>query len=126
MCCFRARTDDGRSVVVYVFIVGPESCGIEERLVVASGVSSLRPNKADEVVDRSRFVIRDLKEERSDGLSKSREVGVGRLSVDGIEVVDGVSKFSPQSTQESCCNSKDGGAVVLRVQRRQCQKLRKA
>ena len=93
MCCFRARTDDGRSVVVYVFIVGPESCGIEERLVVASGVSSLRPNKADEVVDRSRFVIRDLKEERSDGLSKSREVGVGRLSVDGLEVIEGVGEF---------------------------------
>ena len=93
MCCFRARTDDGRSVVVYVFIVGPESCGIEERLVVASGVSSLRPNKADEVVDRSRFVIRDLKEERSDGLSKSREVGVVRLSIDGLKVVEGVGEF---------------------------------
>ena len=44
-------------------------------------------------MDRSRFVIRDLKEERSDGLSKSREVGVGRLSVDGLEIIEGVGEF---------------------------------
>ena len=53
--------DDGRSVVVYSCIVGPKSCGIGERLAVVSNVSSLRPNKANEVVDGSRFVKRDLK-----------------------------------------------------------------
>ena len=56
-----ARTDDGRSAVVYGCIVGPDSYGIGERLAVAGDVSSLRPNKANEVVDGSRFVIRDLK-----------------------------------------------------------------
>ena len=65
------RTDDGRSIVVDVRIVGPDSCGLGERLAVAGDVSSLWPNKADEVVDCSCFVIRDLQEERSDGLPKS-------------------------------------------------------
>ena len=93
VCLFGARTYDNRSVVVNVCIVGPNSCRIREHLAVASNVSSLRPNKADEVVDRSRFVIGDLKEETSNGLSKSREVGVGWLSIDGIEVVEGVGGF---------------------------------
>ena len=44
-------------------------------------------------MDRSRFVVRDLKEERSDGLSKSCEVVVGGLSVDWFEVVEGVGKI---------------------------------
>ena len=91
---FGARTDNDRSVVVNVCIVGPESCWLGERLNVASDVSGFQTNKADEVVDRSSCVIRDLKEERSDGLSKSREVGVGRLSVDWLEVVEGVGEFS--------------------------------
>ena len=56
-----ARKENGRSVVVYGRIVGPDSCGIGECLAVASDVRSLRPNKADEVMDGSRFVIRDLK-----------------------------------------------------------------
>ena len=55
------RMDNGLSVVVYGCIVGLESCGLGERPAVASDVSSLRPNKADEVVDGSRFVLRDLK-----------------------------------------------------------------
>ena len=38
-------------------------------------------------MDGARFVIQDLKKERSDSLSKSREVGIGRLSVDGLEVI---------------------------------------
>ena len=57
----RARTDDVRSIVVYVCIVGLDSCGIGERLAVASDVSILRPNKSNEVVDGYRFVIQDLK-----------------------------------------------------------------
>ena len=44
-------------------------------------------------MDRSRFVVRDLEEERSDGLSKSCEVGVRRLSEDRREVVEGVGEF---------------------------------
>ena len=56
-----ARMDDGHSAVVYGCIVGPDSCGMRERLTIASDVKSLRTNKADEVVDGSRFVIRDLK-----------------------------------------------------------------
>ena len=93
VCRFGARTDDGRSVVFNVLIVGPDSCWLGGRLAVASDVRGFCPNKADKVVDRSRFVIRYLKEERSDGLSKSREVGVGRLSVDGIKIVEGVGEF---------------------------------
>ena len=83
----RARTDDSCSVVVYGRVVDPDSCGLRERLDVASDVSSLHPNKANEVMDGARFVIQDLKKERSDSLSKSREVGIGRLSVDGLEVI---------------------------------------
>ena len=44
-------------------------------------------------MDRSRSVIGDLKKERSDGLLKSCEVGVGRFSVNPIEVVKGVGEF---------------------------------
>ena len=93
VCRFGARTDNGRGDVVNVCIVGPDSFRLGECLVVASNLSSFRPNKANEVVDRTRFVIQDLKEEKSDGLSKSREVGVGRLSVDGLKVVKGVGEF---------------------------------
>ena len=56
-----SRTDNGRIVVVYIRIVGPDSCRLGGRLSVAGDVSSLRPNKADEVVDGPRFFIRDLK-----------------------------------------------------------------
>ena len=93
VCRFGARTDNGRSLVVYVCVVGTDSYRLGERLAVASDLSGFRPNKANEVVDRSRFVIRDLKEERNYGLSKSCEVGVGRLSVNGLEVVEGVGEF---------------------------------
>ena len=44
-------------------------------------------------MDRSCFILRDLKEERSDGLSKSGEVGVGRFSVNWLEAVEGVGEF---------------------------------
>ena len=86
--------DDGRSVVVYVCIVDPEYSGLGERLAVTINVSSLQLNKADEFVDFSCFVIQDLKEERSDGLSKSREIGIRRLFVDGLKVVKEVGEFS--------------------------------
>ena len=46
-------------------------------------------------MDRSRFVVRDLKEERSDVISKSCEFGVGQLSIDRLEVVERVGKFRP-------------------------------
>ena len=42
---------------------------------------------------RSHFVVQDLEKERSDGLSKSCEIRVGRLSVDRLEVVKGVGEF---------------------------------
>ena len=44
-------------------------------------------------MDRDCFIIRDLEEEESDGLSKSCKVGVGRLSDNRLEVVEGVGKF---------------------------------
>ena len=44
-------------------------------------------------MDRAHFVVRDLEEEGSDDLSKSYKVGVGRLSDDRIEVVEGVGEF---------------------------------
>ena len=74
-------------------------------------------------MDRSRFVVRDLKEERSDGLSKSREVGVGRLSVDRIEVVEGVGGFchnilrshavTAKMVRPSSCGSEGSGVESL-------------
>ena len=90
---FSARANDGRSIVVNSFIVVPDSCWFRERLDVASNVCVLRPNKADQIVSCARFVLQDLEEERSDGLSKSCEVGVGQLSDDRLEVVEGVGKF---------------------------------
>ena len=93
VCLFGASTDDGRSVVVNILVVRPDSCRLEERLSVASKVCGLRTNKAYQIVDRSRFVVRDLEEERSYGLSKSCEVGIGRLSVNRIKVFEGVGEF---------------------------------
>ena len=90
---FGARTDNGCSIVVYIPVVRPDYCWLDERLDVASDVYGLRPNKAYQIVYRSRFVIQDLEEERSDGLSESWEVGVGRLSIDRIKVVEGVGEF---------------------------------
>ena len=93
MCCFSARADDGRIAVVNCFVVGPDSCWSRKRLAVALDVCGLQPNKADQIVNRARFVVRDLEEERSYGLSKSCEVGVRCLSNDQIEVVEGVGEF---------------------------------
>ena len=84
---------DGRSVVVNFLVVRPDSFWFRERLAVASDVCGLRPNKANQIVNPSRFVVRDLEEERSNGLLKSCEVGVRQLSNDRLEVVDGVGEF---------------------------------
>ena len=85
--------DDSRSAVVNGIVVRPNSCYLGELLDVASDVCGLWTNKAYQIMDRSRFVVRDLEEEMSDGLSNSCEVGVGQLSVDRLEVVEGVSEF---------------------------------
>ena len=66
VCRFGARTDDSRNTIVDVFIVGPDSCRLGERLAVASDVCGLRMNKDYQIVDRSHFVVQDLEEERSD------------------------------------------------------------
>ena len=65
----------------------PEPCGLGERLVVAGNVSSLQPNEANEVMYCARFVIRDLQQERRNGLLKSCQVGIGRLSINWLEVI---------------------------------------
>ena len=49
-------------------------------------------------MDRARFVIQDLEEKGSDGLSKFCKVGIGRLSDDQLEVVKGVEKFATISS----------------------------
>ena len=44
-------------------------------------------------MDRSSFVVQDLKEERSDVLSEYFEFGVGLFSVNQLQVVEGVGEF---------------------------------
>ena len=78
LCAVSKRTDDGLSVVINIFVVRPDSCRLGERRAVASDVCGPRPTEAYQIVERPRFVVRDPKEERSNGLSKSCEVGVGR------------------------------------------------
>ena len=90
---FGARADDGCSIVVNCLVVIPNYCWFGERLAVASDICGLRPNKAYQIVNRARFVVRDLEEERSDDLSESCEVGFGQLYEDRIEVVKGVGEF---------------------------------
>ena len=92
---FDARADDGRGVVVDCLVVRPDSYWLGKHLAVTSDVCGLRPNKAYQNVNRSCFVVQDLKEERSNSLTKSCEVGVGRLSDDLREVVEGVGRISP-------------------------------
>ena len=41
----------------------------------------------------SRFVVRDLKEERRHDLPDSCEVGVGRLSVNRLELIELIGEF---------------------------------
>ena len=49
--------------------------GLGERLAVAGDVGELQPNKANEIVLSARFVVRDIEQERRDGLPKSCQVG---------------------------------------------------
>ena len=73
---FRARTDDIRGIFIYCRVVGANSCGFGKLRTIARRVRCNQPNEADEVVCASRFVIRDLEEERRHDLPDSREVGV--------------------------------------------------
>ena len=57
---FRARTDDGRGIIVDCCIVSVHSCGFDEFRFVAHCVRCHRPNEADDVVCASRFVVWDL------------------------------------------------------------------
>ena len=90
---FGARTDDGLSIVVNSLTVRSNSCWLGERVSIVSDVCVLRTNEVYQIVDSSRFFVRDLEKERSNGLSKSCEVGVGRLSDDRLEVVEGWDEF---------------------------------
>ena len=114
MCRFSARVNDGRSVVVNSFIIGPDSFWFGECLAVASNVCGFRLNEVDLIVDHSCFVVRNLEEERSDCLLKSFEVGVGPLSNDWFEVDKGVGEFrhdilgrhsAPKIVQPLSCGS---------------------
>ena len=73
---FRARADDGRGVVIDRRVVGAHSCGFGEICAIARCVRYHRPNEVDDVVCASRFVVRDLEEERRHDLPYSSEVGV--------------------------------------------------
>ena len=90
---FGAHSDNSRSVVVNCLVVCPDFCRFGERLAVVSDVCGLWPNKAYQIVNRSRLVVWDLEEERSDGLSKYCKLGVGWVSDDWLEVVEGVGEF---------------------------------
>ena len=81
---FSACADNGRSVVVNCFVVRPDSFWFGERLALARDVCGLWSNEADHIVNRARFVVRDLEEERSDGLPKYFEVVVVWLSNDWL------------------------------------------
>ena len=119
-----AHTDDGRRVVFYRWIVCPESCSFGECRTVARDICSLRPDKANEVVDCARFVIRDLKKEGSDGLSDSCKVGVWRLSDDRIKVVKGMCEFCHNllrrhsASEMAQLSSWGSGAAVFEVLRK--------
>ena len=84
--------DDGNIVVFNVWIVGPDTCGLRERLAIAGDISSFQTNEADEVMYCARFVKRDLHQKRRDGLPQSCQV-IRRLSVDRLEVIKSVLKF---------------------------------
>ena len=90
---FRARADDSCVIVINRCVVGANSCGFDEFRNIACCVHCHLPNQADEVVCPSRFVVRDLEEERRHDLLDSREVGVGRLAVYQIELFNQISKF---------------------------------
>ena len=90
---FRAHTDDGCGIVINHCFVSSHSCGFDKFSAVACCVRSHQPNEADEVVCPSRFFIRDLEEERRHDLPDSREVRVGRLSIDQLELFEHIGEF---------------------------------
>ena len=73
---FSARADDSRGIVINSRVVGANSCGFGKIRAIARCVRCHRSNEADEIVCVSRFVVRDLEEERRHDLPDSREVGV--------------------------------------------------
>ena len=99
---FCLRTDDGRGIVIYCCIVFSHPRGFEECCAVARGVCCLRTNEADEVVHGSRFVVRDLKEERCHNLLDSCEVGVRWLPVDRLELLKRIGEFRNNLLRRHC------------------------
>ena len=91
--CFRARTDNGRGIVINLRILSANSCGFDEFRAVVRSVRCHLPNEANEVVCDYRFVVTDLEEERRHDLTDSREVGVGRLAVYRLEFFERIGEF---------------------------------
>ena len=56
------------------------------------------------------FVIQDLQQEKRDGLPKSCQVGIGRLSVNWIEVIESVREFCHDLFWSHAAPSKMAGA----------------
>ena len=59
-------------------------------------------NEADEVVHGSRFVVRDLKDDRRYDLPDSPKVGVGRLSVYRIELIERIGEIFHNFSGRRC------------------------
>ena len=76
VCRFRARADYGRGIVIDCRVLGANLCGFGKLRTIARCVRCHWPNKANEVVCASRFVVWDLEEERRHNLPDSHEVGV--------------------------------------------------
>ena len=91
--CFRARTDDGRGIVVDCRVISANYCGFDKFRSVARCVRCHRPNESDEVVCASCFIVRDLEEDRCHDLPDLCEVGIGRLAIYRLELFKRISKF---------------------------------
>ena len=78
---FRAHADDGRGIVINRCVVGANSCWFNEFRSIACCVRCHRPHEANGVVCASRFVVRDLEEDRRHDLPDSREEGVRWMAV---------------------------------------------
>ena len=102
MRSFCARADNGCSVVVDGEIVGSDPHGFGGCHAVAHYICSLRPNEANEVMRRARFVIQDLEKEGCDDFPDSFEVGVERLPGDRIELLKGMGEFCPDLLGSHC------------------------
>ena len=93
MCGLLSRPDDVRSNVVDLDIVCPDPLGFGESFAVAFDICALQPNDGDEIMLPSRFVVRDLQEERCDGILKYGEVGVRSFLRDQLKVIDCCREF---------------------------------